>query len=111
MKSDHCVSTPIIMEMHKKAIMGQTSVNIRELNRRLSHYLQQVKARKTVEVTERGTPVSRIIPTSLPVEDRIGLMVQASLLLWNKRKIKPMLLVARVRGKRSVADLLIGNRK
>ena len=91
--------------------MKQTTVNIRELKSRLSHYLRLVKAGESVEIMERGTPIGRIIPTALPVQDRIEAMARSGLLLWNKRKLKPRMPVARVRGKRTVAELLIEDRE
>ncbi len=91
--------------------MKQTTVNIRELKSRLSYYLRLAKAGESVEITERGNPIGRIIPTALPVQDRMEAMAQSGLLVWNKRKLKPMAPVARVRGKRTVAELLIEDRE
>ena len=91
--------------------MRQTRVNIRELKSRLSHYLRLAKAGESVEIMERGTPIGRIIPTALPVQDRIEAMARSGLLLWNKRKLRPMAPLARVRGKRTVAQLLIEDRE
>ena len=64
-----------------------------------------------MEITERGNPIGRIIPTALPVQDRIEAMARSGLLLWNKRKLKPIAPVARIRGKRNVAELLIEDRE
>jgi prevent-host-death family protein len=91
--------------------MKQTKVNIRELKSRLSHYLRLAKAGESVEILERGNPIGRIIPTALPVQDRIEAMARSGLLLWNKRKLKPIAPVARVRGKRTVAGILIEDRQ
>jgi prevent-host-death family protein len=91
--------------------LNQTKVNIRELKSRLSYYLRLAKAGESVEILERGNPIGRIIPTGLPVRDRIEAMAQSGLLAWNKRKLKPMAPVARVRGKRTVAELLIEGRE
>ena len=91
--------------------MKETRVNIRELKSRLSHYLRLAKAGKSVEIMERGIPIGRIIPTASPVQDRIEAMAQSGLLLWNKRKLKRMVPVARVRGKRTVAELMIEDRQ
>jgi len=91
--------------------MKPTRVNIRELKSRLSHYLRLAKAGETVEILERGTPIGRIIPTAFPIQDRIEAMSQSGLLLWNKRKLKHIVPVARVRGKRTVAELLIEDRQ
>ncbi len=91
--------------------MKQTRVNIRELKSRLSHYLRLAQAGESVEIMERGTPIGRIIPTALPVRDRIEAMAQSGLLLWNKRKLRSMEPLARVRGKRTVAGLLVEDRE
>ena len=91
--------------------MKETRVNIREFKSRLSHYLRLAKAGESVEILERGNPIGRIIPTALPVQDRIEAMARSGLLLWNKRKLKPMAPVGRVREKRSVAKLLIEDRE
>ena len=91
--------------------MNQTKVNIRELKSRLSYYLRLAKAGESVEILERGNPIGRIIPAGLPVRDRIEAMAQSGLLAWNKRKLKPMTPVVRVRGKRTVAGLLIEDRE
>lgn len=88
-----------------------TRVSIREFKSRLSHYLRLVKAGESVEITERGTPIGRIVSTILPIEDRIEAMAQSGLVLWNKRKLAPLAPVARARGKRTVADLLIEDRE
>ena len=91
--------------------MKGTTVNVRELKSRLSHYLRMTKAGKSVEITERGTPIGRIVPVTAPIHDRMEAMAQSGLLLWNKRKLRPMAPVARVKGKRSVSRLLIEDRE
>ena len=91
--------------------MKQTTVNVRELKSRLSHYLRLTKAGESVEITERGIPIGRIVPTTAPIQDRLEVMAQAGLLLWNSRKLKPMAPVARVKGRRGVAHLLIEDRE
>ena len=90
--------------------MKQTSVNIRELKSRLSHYLRLAKAGESIEITERGTPIGRIVPTVLPLEDRIEAMARSGLVRWSKRKLKHRIPKTRVKGKRTVADLLVEDR-
>ena len=94
-----------------EGVTKHTRVSIRELKSRLSHYLRLVKAGESVEIAERGTPIGRIVPTILPIEDRIEAMAQSGLVLWNKRKLPHLAPVARVRGKHTVADLLIEDRE
>lgn len=91
--------------------MEPTTVNIRELKSRLSHYLRLVKAGESVEIAERGKPIGRIVPTSRPVQDRLEAMAQSGLLLWSKGRLEPIPPVVRVRGKRTVAELLTEDRE
>lgn len=90
--------------------MGEISVEVRELKMRLSEYLRQVKAGQTIVITDRGQLVGRIVPAAQPVEARLQAMMQAGQLVWSGNKLSPMAPVARVRGKRSVADLLVEDR-
>jgi len=48
-------------------------VGIRELRQNFSVYLRRVKKGETIEVTERGEPVARLIPplTGVPILDRL----------------------------------------
>ena len=90
--------------------MSETTVGIRELKARLSHYLRRVKGGETVLITDRGQPVGRIIPTAEPLNDRLQRMAEAGLILWSGRKLEPRPPVARARGEQTVADLLIEDR-
>ena len=91
--------------------MKQTTVNVRELKARLSHYLRLAKAGEAVEITERGVPIGRIVPTAAPIEDRIDAMARSGLLQWDERRLPRVVPVARARGSRSVADLLVEDRE
>lgn len=90
--------------------MKQTTVNVRELKSRLSHYLRLAKAGESVEITERGVPIGRIVPTGAPVEDRVEAMARTGLLQWDKRRLPPAAPVARSSGPRTVAELLVEDR-
>ncbi len=91
--------------------MKQTTVNVRELKARLSHYLRLAKAGEAVEITERGVVIGRIVPVATPIEDRLGAMVRSGFLQWDGRRLPRTAPVARARGSRSVADLLIDDRE
>lgn len=93
--------------------MGQTNVSIRELKSRLSHFLRLTKAGESLIVTDRGTPVGRIVPivdTGKRLDERLEAMRQAGQMLWSGRKLPAAKPVAKVRGKRSVAQLLVDDR-
>ena len=91
--------------------MAITHVSVRELKSRLSHYLRLTKAGESVVITERGTPIGRIVPTTIPVDDRIDAMRQAGLILWNRKKLPPIPQGVKARGTSTVADLLIEYRE
>jgi len=91
--------------------MTEMTVGIRELKARLSNYMQQVKAGATLVITERSKPVGRIVPLSPAVEAWVQELVQAGLIAWSGHKLVPMAPVARTRGRRTVADLLLEDRE
>jgi prevent-host-death family protein len=91
--------------------MTQTTVGIRELKTRLSYYMQQVKAGATLVVTERGTPIGRIVPQRPSVEERMQELVQAGLIAWDGRKLPPLTPTAQARGSKMVSDLLLEDRE
>jgi len=91
--------------------MVERTVGIRELKARLSAYIRHVKTGGTVVIMERGTPVGRIVPVSLPVEARVQTLIEAGLIAWNGQRLAPAAPVARVRGQRMVADLLLEDRE
>lgn len=84
---------------------------IRELKAHLSAYLREVKAGETVVVTDRGNPVARIVPVGRPVEERLGDLLDAGLVEWNEEAPEKLEPVARARGRRTVADLLLEDRE
>jgi prevent-host-death family protein len=49
------------------------SIGVRELRQHASRYLEQVAAGESIEITDRGRPVARLVPiTADPWEDLIG---------------------------------------
>lgn len=88
-----------------------TTANVRELKSRLSHYLRLTKAGETVEITERGIPIACIVPTGLPADDRVEAMARSGLLTWNGRRLDPRVPRTRLRGTRTVAELLVEDRE
>lgn len=91
--------------------MAQTTVGIRELKTRLGRYLQRVKAGDALIITERGKPIGRIVPVGQSVEIRARELAQTGLIAWSGRKLVRMRPVARARGKRTVAELLLEDRE
>jgi prevent-host-death family protein len=86
-------------------------VNIREFKAHLSAYLRRVKAGEVVEIAERGKPIGRLIPQGMPVEERMEMMARMGLVVLGRGKLKPRKPVARARGKKTVADILVEDRR
>ncbi len=91
--------------------MTQMTVGIRELKARLNSHLRQVKAGATLVITERGKPIGRIVPLKPSVEERVQELTQAGLTAWSGHKLSPVVPVARTRGRRTVADVLLEDRE
>jgi prevent-host-death family protein len=91
--------------------MSHLTVGIRELKRRLSRYIRQVESGATVVVTLRGKPVGRIVPLKPSLETRLREALQTGQVAWSGRKLAPLEPVARTRGDRTVADLLLEDRE
>ena len=91
--------------------MGEKTVGVRELKARLSEYLRQVKKGRTVVITEHGKPVGRLVPAGQSLEQRLQAMIDAGLAEWNGKPLPPVKPVAKLRGGKSIADLIIEDRR
>ena len=91
--------------------MAELTVGVRELKTQLSKYLRYVKAGRTVTVTERGKAIVQLIPASQTAEERMRTMVRAGLAEWSGEPLPPVKPVARVRGKKTIAEMLIEDRR
>lgn len=91
--------------------MDGTTVGIRDLKTRLSAYIRQVKEGNTVVILERGVPVGRIVPLGPSVEARAQELIEAGLVAWSGQKLGQVAPLARARGQRTVADLLLEARE
>jgi prevent-host-death family protein len=91
--------------------MRERRVGIRELKSRLSECVREVKSGRTIVVTEHGEPVARIIPEAISVRERVEALRKAGTIAWSGRRLRPAQPVAKVRGDRAVADLVVENRE
>lgn len=91
--------------------MSQTSVSIRELKSRLSHYLRQARAGESVVITDRGVPIGRIVPIEPDLEGRIAALRAARQLQWSGRRLATRKPAIRVPAGKSVAALLLEDRE
>jgi prevent-host-death family protein len=91
--------------------MNERRIGIRELKSKLSECVREVKDGHTIVVTERGRAVARLIPDSTSLRERLAALKSAGGIQWSGRRLGPATPVARVRGKRTVADLVSENRE
>ncbi|MCI0861642.1 MAG: type II toxin-antitoxin system prevent-host-death family antitoxin [Chloroflexi bacterium] len=88
--------------------MVERSVGIRELKNRLSKYLRAVKAGQTILITDRG---KGLIPAGQTVEEKLSALQQAGVFEWSGKLPPPRRPVAKVRGEKTVAEMLIEDRR
>ena len=86
-------------------------VGIRELKSSLSECVREVKSGRTIVVTEHGQPVARIIPEGISLRQRVEALRKAGAIAWSGRRLRPAKPVGKVRGAKTVADLIVENRE
>ena len=91
--------------------MSEMTVGVRELKSQLSKYLRQVKAGRTIVITEHGRTVGRLVPAEASRDDKLEAMRRAGLIRWSGKKLKPMKPVARLKPGRSLAALIVEERQ
>jgi prevent-host-death family protein len=86
-------------------------IGIRELKSTLSECLREVKAGRTIVVTDHGQPVARIIPEGVSLRERVEALRKAGAIAWSGRRLRPAKPAGNVRGGTSLADLVVENRE
>ena len=97
--------------MIKCSCMREKRVGIRELKTTLSECVREVKAGRSIVVTEHGRPVARLVPEVASLSDRVEALRRAGAIAWSGRRLRSAQPAGKVRGKRTVADLLVENRE
>lgn len=91
--------------------MGSTTVGVRELKANLSAVLRRVKAGATVVITDRGTPVGRIVPERASLDAKLNDLAAAGVIAWSGERLRPVSPPARTRAPKTVAELLLETRE
>ena len=91
--------------------MSKVNVGLRDLRTHLSQYIRQVKSGDTIVITEHGRPVGRIVPAPRSLDDQIQAMLDSGLIEWNGQPLPLVKHRPRVRGKKTVSDMLIEDRE
>lgn len=90
--------------------VAERRVGIRELKAKLSECVRTVKEGGTVIVTEHGRAVARLVPEPESLRERMLALATAGDIVWNGEPFKPAGPVARIRGSRTLADLIVEER-
>lgn len=88
-----------------------TTVGVRDLKANLSAHLRRVKDGATLVITDRGRRIGRIVPERATLEDQLHDLAAAGVIAWSGERLPPAEPPARVRGSRTVADLLLEERE
>ncbi len=91
--------------------MKERRMGIRELKSKLSQCVRDVKMGATIIVTDRGRRVARIVQEADSLAERIDTLRNAGTVQWSGRRLGRVKPVARVRGKRTVAAIVVENRE
>ena len=91
--------------------MAQSLVSIRELKSRLSHYLRLTRAGESVVITDRGVPIGRIVPIGQDLDQRLAAMRDTGQAQWSGHRLVDRKPVAKLRGRGSVAQLIVEDRE
>ena len=91
--------------------MAQPPVSIRELKSRLSHYLRLTRKGESVVITDRGVPIGRIVPMGQDLGQRLAAMRETGQAHWSGQKLRRRKPVTRLRGRKTVAQLLVEDRE
>ena len=86
-------------------------IGIRELKSTLSECVREVRAGRTIVVTDHGQPVARIIPEAVSLTDRVDALRKAGAIVWSGRRLRPAKPAGKVRSAKTVADLLLEDRE
>lgn len=91
--------------------MQKNEIGIRELKSHLSAFLRRVKRGESITVTDRGTPIARIVPAGVSTEEAMMALQEAGIVEWSGKKFSPPEPVATVKGRKAVSDLLVEDRR
>lgn len=86
-------------------------VGIREFKAQMGAYMQLVKEGNVVILTERGKPIGQISPIPTSLQERRRKLLESGFVKWSGRKLKPRKPTTKLRGNKTMADLVIEGRE
>ena len=86
-------------------------IGIRDLKATLSQCVREVRSGRTIVVTDHGRSVARIIPEAVSLRERVEVLRKAGAIAWSGRRLRQAKPVGKVRGRKTVADLVVEHRE
>ncbi len=91
--------------------MTTKTVGIREFKAQMGAYLRQVKQGKVLVITERGKPIGQLVPMPTSLEERRRKLMETGFVKWSGRKLRPRKPTTKLRGTKTMAELVIEGRE
>lgn len=89
----------------------EETVDIRELGARLEQLLEDVKAGAILVITDQGKPVAKMTPSGASLDEKLQQLVDSGFGSWSGGRPSLAQPPARVRGPKTLADLLVEDRR
>ena len=89
--------------------MIELTVGVRDFKANLSAYLKKLEKGQTIAITSHGKIVGRVVPPVAEddVAARMKALVDAGLILWNGKKLKPVKAAILNKSDKLASDIVI----
>jgi prevent-host-death family protein len=89
--------------------MTELTVGIRELKANLSAYIAKANKGQTIVITSHGQELAQLMPRKAEedIEARIKALVEAGVILWNGKKLKPVKPVTLNKSDKLASDIIV----
>jgi prevent-host-death family protein len=86
-------------------------VGVRQLKNSLSRYLKLVKSGKTIQVTDRGKPIAKLMPADNSLPQGIIEMLDKEIASWSGEKPRGAIMLYPIRKDRNISDIVSEDRR
>ena len=86
--------------------MAMLHVGVRDLRQKLSHYLDIARAGQAVAITGHGKVIAQLVPAETGLKGRLEALQAAGMINWRGNRLPVAKPVAKLKGKKTVADLV-----
>lgn len=90
--------------------MPQYKVGVTELEFHLSSYLKRAQQGDIIIITLRGKPIAQLESSKEALMNRVNILQEAELILWNGKKLKPAKPVVVNKSGKLMSDIIVDMR-